>query len=132
MRTWKGGIPGISYPFKYLEKHPISLKRNRQISPKFTQLQKALYQNVPKSPLNFHKSILYPFKYLANIPHLYIQGLHNAFRHEHNIVRSQWKRLDETISFTTYIFVQKQISPFSVKIRFVIRGYAKIIKWIYI
>ena len=50
----------------------MSLKRNGQISPKFTQkftpLQKTLYHHIPKRTLDFNKSIPYPFKYLAKIP----------------------------------------------------------------
>ena len=63
------GVPGIPYSFKYFEKYPISLKRNGQISPKFTPLQKVLYHNIPnKGTWNFHKSIPYPFKYFTNTP----------------------------------------------------------------
>ena len=57
-------LAGIPYPFEYFEKYPISLKRNWQISPKFTQM----YLHILKLLVKFHKSISYPFNYLANMP----------------------------------------------------------------
>ena len=47
------GGPQVSH----IPLNPITLKSHE-----------ALYHQIPKSTLNFHKSIPYPFKYLANIP----------------------------------------------------------------
>ena len=61
-------VPDITYPFKYFEKYPISLKMNWQISPKVHPNSESFVSPYPQNILNFHKSILYPFQYLANIP----------------------------------------------------------------
>ena len=50
--------PRILYPFKYFEKYPISMKRNWQISTKFTKIQKALYDHIPRNDFSQKYPIL--------------------------------------------------------------------------
>ena len=65
------GGPSIPYPFNYFEKYPMSLKLIWQISQKFKKhcipISLKLIQ-VSRIPLSIYKNILYPFKFLANIP----------------------------------------------------------------
>ena len=91
LRPWNL-VPGIRHPFTYLEKYPISLKRNWQKPPKFTQIPNALYHHRHKNTLNFHKSIPHPLNYLANILTSLktLPVLHHLVLYAFFYWRSQW------------------------------------------
>ena len=61
--SWKW-VPGTPYPLIYFKKYPLFLKFYWEISPKFTQIHKALLQHIPTI---FTKVSRIP-NYLANIP----------------------------------------------------------------
>ena len=44
----------VPYPFEYFEKYPVFLKRNRQISPKFTLKARAAVYATPQRLLACH------------------------------------------------------------------------------
>ena len=117
------GVPGIPYHFKYFEKYPKTLKRNGQISPKFTPLQKALYHHILKSNLNFQKSIPYPFKYLAIIPknpsrasHMGIPCIKCVLGELWTTKNSQNSQLTQVLKYFKYIWLIKLITKYCIHI----------------